>query len=66
MPCASQIPSEDAYQHATARVLFGLDRRALRWIKGEAMPDALVDEILSALGLGRDTLEAHTKRLRTC
>ena len=50
-----QIPWSDEYQHRTARVLFGSNLLALTWIKGEAMPDGLVDDILRALSLERQT-----------
>ena len=62
LPRTAQIPSEATYQHETARVLFGPNVRALKWIKGQAIPGALVDEILSALGLDRETVEGRSQR----
>ena len=36
---------------------------ALTWIKGETMPDELVDEILRGLGLERETEEQRRQRV---
>ena len=43
-------------------MLFGSNLLALTWIKGEAMPDELVDEILRGLGLERETDEQRRRR----
>ena len=34
----------------------------LTWIKGEPLPDGLVDDILRTIGLERDTLEKRRRR----
>ena len=48
--------------HACARELFGSNLLVLTWIKGELLPGELVDDILKAIGLGRDTLEERRRR----
>ena len=42
----AQIPWGDDFEHKTGCELFGSNLLALTWIKGEAMPGELVDEIL--------------------
>ena len=44
-------------------MLFGSNLLALTWIKGEAMPDELVNEILRGLGLERETDEHRRQRV---
>ncbi len=58
----AQIPWGDEFEHETARMLFGSNRLALTWIKGEPTPRDLVDEILRALGLERETKTQLTRR----
>ena len=58
-----QIPWSDQFDHETARELFGSNLLALTWIKGEAMPGELVDEILRGLGLERETDEQRRQRV---
>ena len=58
----AQIPWDDDFEHETARELFGSNLLALTWIKGEAMPCDLVDEILRGLGLERETDEQRRGR----
>ena len=62
MPVA-QIPWGDDFEHQTGRELFGSNLLALTWIKGEAMPGELVDEILRGLGLERETDEHRRERV---
>ena len=62
---AAQIPWSDEFEHQTARKLFGSNLLALTWIKGEAMPGELVDEILRGLGLERETDEQRRRRIET-
>ena len=59
----AQIPWGDELDHETGRELFGSNLLALTWIKGETMPDELVDEILRGLGLERETDEQRRQRL---
>ena len=59
----AQIPWGDDFEHETARELFGSNLLALTWIKGEAMPDELVDEILRGLGRERETDEQRRRRV---
>ena len=59
----AQIPWSDQFDNATARELFGSNLLALTWIKGEAMPGELVDEILRGLGLERETDEQRRQRV---
>ena len=47
----------------TGRELFDSNLLALTWIKGEAMPGELVDEILRGLRLERETDEQRRQRL---
>ena len=49
----AQIPWGDEFEHETARELFGSNLLALTWIKGESMPNGLVDDVLRGLGLER-------------
>ena len=58
----AQIPWDDDFVHETGRELFGANLLALTWIKGEAMPNELVDEILRGLGLERETDEQRRQR----
>ena len=58
-----QIPWGDEFDHATARELFGSNLLALTWIKGDAMPGELVNEIMRALGLDRETDEQRRQRI---
>ena len=60
---AAQIPWSDEFEHQTARKLFGSNLLALTWIKGEAMPGELVDEILRGLGLEREKEEQRRRRV---
>ena len=57
MPAVAQIPWGDEFEHETGRELFSSNLLALTWIKGEAMPNELVDEIMRGLGLERETGE---------
>ena len=59
----SQIPWTDEFEHETARELFGSNLLALTWLKGETMPDDLIDDILRALGLERETDQQRTTRM---
>ena len=59
--CA-QIPWNEEFEHETARVLFGSNLLALSWIKGEEIPGDLVNEILRALGLERETDKERRRR----
>ena len=59
----AQIPWGDEFDHETGRELFGSNLLALTWIKGEPMPDELVDEILRGLGLERETEEQRRQRV---
>ena len=61
----AQIPWRDAFEHETGRVLFGSNLLALTWIKGEAMPGELVEDILRGLGLERETDEQRRRRVAT-
>ena len=45
-----------------ATALFGSNLLELTWIKGEPLPDGLVDDILSAVGLERETDEQRRVR----
>lgn len=49
----SQIPWSDTYDHEAARSLFSANLLALTWIKGEPLPDGLVDDVLRGLGIAR-------------
>ena len=59
----AQIPWGDEFAHDTGRELFGSNLLALTWIKGEAMPGELVDEVLRGLGLERETGEQRRLRV---
>ena len=59
----AQIPWGDEFEHEMARELFGSNLLALKWIKGEAMPGELVDDILRGLGLERETEEQRRQRV---
>ena len=59
----SQIPWTDEFEHETARELFGSNLLALTWLKGETMPDDLIDDILRALGLERETDKQRKTRV---
>ena len=61
----AQIPWRDAFEHETGRVLFGSNLLALTWIKGEAMPGELVEDILRGLGLERETDEQRSSRRKS-
>ena len=63
MTHAAQIPWDEEFEHETARELFGSNLLALTWIKGEAMPGELVEEILRGLGLERETDEQRRQRV---
>ena len=63
MPTIAQIPWSEEYEHETARELFESNLLALTWIKGEAMPGELVDQILRGLGLERETDEQRRQRV---
>ena len=58
-----QIPWGEEFDHSTARELFGSNLLALTWIKGDAMPGELVNEIMRALGLDRETDEQRRQRI---
>ena len=58
-----QIPWSEDFEHATGRELFASNTLALTWVKGEAMPRELVDDILRGLGLERETREQRRGRL---
>ena len=58
----SQVPWDEEFTWPCARELFGSNLLVLTWIKGEPLPGELVDDILKALGLGRDTLEERCRR----
>ena len=51
----AQIPWGEQFEHGAAHSVFETNLLALTWIKGEPMPDGLVDEILRGLGLERET-----------
>ena len=51
----AQIQWGEEFEHEAAREVFGANLLVLTWIKGEPMPDGLVDEILRGLGLERET-----------
>ena len=55
----------DNFEHETGHELFGSNLLALTWIKGDAMPGDLVDEILRGLGLERETDEQQRRRTET-
>ena len=57
------IPWEGEFEHETGRELFGSNLLALTWIKGEAMPNELVDEIMRGLGFERETGEQQRQRV---
>ena len=61
----AQIPWGDEFEHDTGRVLFGSNLLVLTWIKGEPMPNELVEEILRGLGLERETDEQRRRRVAT-
>ena len=63
MPAVAQIPWGDEFEHETGRVLFGSNLLALTWIKGEAMPGDLVEEVLRGLGLEREKDERRQQRV---
>ena len=52
-----QLPWDNSYEHETARSLFGSNLLVLTWIKGEPLPNQLVDDILRGLRLERETGE---------
>ena len=58
------IPWDSEFEHVTGSELFGSNLLALTWIKGEAMPGKLVDEILRGLGLERETETQLQQRRR--
>ena len=57
-----QIPRVEEFTFPAAQALFGSSLLTLYWIKGEPLPDGLVDEILRALGLERETVEKRHRR----
>ena len=59
----AQIPWDEQFDHETGRVLFGSNLLALTWIKGEAMPGDLVEEVLRGLGLEREKDERRQQRV---
>ena len=59
---SSQIPWGEEFTWPCARELFGSNLLVLTWITGEPLPGELVDDILKAVGLGRDTLEERRRR----
>ena len=61
----AQIPWGEAFELETARSVFDTNPLALTWIKGEPMPDGLVDEILRGLGLERETEEQRRTYCRS-
>ena len=56
----SQLPWDEEFDHPKARELFGSNLLVLTWIKGEPLPDGLVDDILKALKLERNTYIGRT------
>ena len=64
MPALVQIPTGDDFDHEVAHELFD-SNVSLTWIKGKAMPDELVGEILRGLGLERETDEQRRQRVAT-
>ena len=62
----AQIPWEDQFEHETARELFGSNLLALTWIKGGSLPIGLVNDILRALGLERETETQGKLRRSSC
>ena len=59
------IPWDGEFEHETGSELFGSNLLALTWIKGQAMPGKLVDEILRGLGLERETETQQQRRRRS-
>ena len=59
----AQVPWGEDFDHEVSRELFGSNLLALTWIKGEAMPGELVNEILRGLGLERETEEQRRRRV---
>ena len=57
-----QIPWGEQFDHECARELFGSNLLVLTWIKGEPLPGGLVDDILKALKLERETVEDRRRR----
>ena len=52
----------EQFDHACARELFGSNLLVLTWIKGEPLPGGLVDEILKALKLERESIHERLHR----
>ena len=52
----AQIPWGEEFDWPTARELFGSNLLVLTWIKGEPLPSDLVDDILKAIGVERETV----------
>ena len=59
---ASQIPWGEEFDHECARELFGSNLLVLTWIKGEPLPNGLVDDILKALKLERESAKERLRR----
>ena len=57
-----QIPWDAEFNREAARDLFSTNLLALTWIKSGTMPRDVVDGILHALGLERETHEKRTLR----
>ena len=53
---SSQIPWGEEFDWPCARELFGSNLLVLTWIKGESLPGNLVDDIMKAIGLERETV----------
>ena len=54
-PVVCQIPWGEEFTFPAARELFGSNLLTLTWIKGEPLPAELVDDLLKAIGLERET-----------
>ena len=58
----AQIPWGEEFTFSAARELFGSNLLTLTWIKGESLPDGLVDDILKAIGLEREAVGELRRR----
>ena len=59
---AAQIPWGEEFTHECAQELFGSNLLVLTWIKGEPLPGSLVDDILKALKLERESTKERLCR----
>ena len=62
-PRRAQLPWGEEFDWPTAREIFGSNLLVLTWIKGEPLPAGLVDDILEAFGLERETVESRRRAL---